>query len=150
MKIQLLTTAVMLLLFTGCATTDDAKISAGKDLKNVSFENLQKQAAKGNADAQVALADRYRTGIGVEKSPIRAIQWTRKAANKGHDLAMLQLGLYHHRGLGGLEKSPLLARQWIRKSAEKGHPQAMANLAEMFTDGIGGEKNVSICPNTLA
>ena len=119
MKIQLLTAAVMLLLFTGCATTDDAKSSSGKDLDNVSIKKLQKQATKGSAEAQVALSDRYRTGTGVEKDEAKAFEWAEKVANTGNANGMLQVAKFYTNGVG-VEKSPIRAIQWTRKAANKG------------------------------
>ena len=72
MKKQLIPVAALLLLITGCATTDDAESSAGKNFENVSFETLHKHATDGKANAQGALAMRYLRGIGVEKDEAKA------------------------------------------------------------------------------
>ena len=129
-----------LLLLAGCATTETAKPK--KDpFDGMDFETILAKAKEGNIRAQVKVAIMYDTGDGVEKSPVRAVSWTRKAALKGDPEAETLLGISYARGLGGLGKSPLEGRRWFTKAANKGNSKAMEFLSSMMMAGEGGVKN---------
>ena len=128
------------LLLAGCATTETAKPKK-ENFDGMDFETILANANEGNLRAQVKVARMYDNGDGVEKSPVRAVSWTRKAAIKGDPEAETMLGLAYARGIGGLGKSLLEARKWFTKAAENGDVNAMQFLSGMIMDGEGGEKN---------
>ena len=72
----------IVLLLAGCATTETAKPK--KDpFDGMDFETILAKANEGKIRAKVKVARMYDAGDGVEKSPERSVNWTRKAALKG-------------------------------------------------------------------
>ena len=131
---------IVLLLLAGCATTETVKQK--KDpFDGMDFETILAKANEGNIRAKVKVARMYDAGDGVEKSPVRSVNWTRKAALEGDPEAETMLGLAYARGIGGYGKSPLEARKWFTKAANKGNSKAMELLSSMMMAGEGGEKN---------
>lgn len=53
---------------------------------------MQKEADAGNADAQMAIANRYRAGYGVARDPAQARMWMERAAANGNPEANLIVG----------------------------------------------------------
>lgn len=67
-----------------------------------------------------------------EKNDRDALQWFRRAAEKGkHCESQFQLGLFHSNGWGGLEKNLSVAKKYFSKAVEQGHPLAMFELAQI-------------------
>lgn len=54
------------------------------------FEENLKRAEAGDANSQFIVAHRYEIGVGTEKNTEKAFEWYRKAAQKGHPLALLK------------------------------------------------------------
>lgn len=110
-------------------------------------EWLQKAAAKGNKNATEALKKLEEQGDngqaefqkGAEayqaKKFKEALDWMKKAADKGVVEAMFNLGVLYYQGEGAA-KNDTTARNWYQKAADKGHPTAMYNLGYMYEKGI--------------
>jgi len=81
-----------LLLPSGCAS-----VSPPID---ISAEELQTQAAQGNARAQYSLGSLYFYGQGVSQDYATARQWWEKAAAQGHAKAQVSLGMLYVEGQG--------------------------------------------------
>ena len=58
-------------------------------------ELYEKAAKRGSAAGQYDLALMYEKGIGVEKSPEKALYWYRIAAHNGYDSAQEKLAKLH-------------------------------------------------------
>jgi len=111
----------------------------GKD--SVAGLKLIKQAAKQSATAQALLGRMHYHGLlGVVRSKSMALDWFRKAANKGQANAMYYLGDMYARG-DGVRKSLPEGARWFRKAAAKGHAAAQYDLANMYDFGTGVPKN---------
>ncbi|MGD8477081.1 MAG: tetratricopeptide repeat protein [Burkholderiales bacterium] len=65
-----------------------------------------------------------------------AVQWWKKAAEKGHARAQNGLGVLYRDGDLG-EPQPETAAYWFRRSAENGYAYAMYSLALLYRDGAG-------------
>jgi TPR repeat protein len=88
---------------------------------------LKRRAERGDAAAQMELAESYCRGTGVRKNMFQCAEWYRKAANLGHGAAMLRLGDMYDTGEGFiLDKEA--AAMWWRK-------------AESTADGAEGAKS---------
>ena len=98
-------------------------------------------AEAGDAEAQMALAQRYRFGVGVPQNPATAVEWFQKAAVQGNVQGQFSVGYMYMDGENGFEKNLEKAAEWFRKAAENGHPTAQANLGIMYINGDGVEKN---------
>ncbi|NKF22423.1 tetratricopeptide repeat protein [Solimonas marina] len=112
-------------------------------LPNTDIETPLKQAAaRGDAQAQLALGQLYMIGARAQRDPQRALRALLDAAQqpdtaiKAHYL----LGrLYAYGYLG--ESEPLLAAQYLMWSARRGYASADRALARLFVNGKG------VCPN---
>ena len=78
----------------------------------------------------------YAQGSGVEKDPAAALEWFRKAADRGISDAMHNLGCLYLAG-EGTDQSNGQAIFWFRKAAEAGNAAAMYNLGYMTVHGLG-------------
>jgi hypothetical protein len=102
---------------------------------------LREQAITGNAWAQWAEGRRqsYR-----EKNYVAAVEWTRKAADQGFDVAQCTLGAMYGNG-SGVAKSNSIAVEWYRKAATQGFAMASCALGLLhYYGGLGVEKNYSL------
>ena len=71
----------------------------------------------------------YEEGKGIYRDYAQAVGWYHKAASKGNEYAMYNLGRCYDNGRG-VTKNLKQANQWYRKAAEKGHAGAMKKLYE--------------------
>ncbi len=70
----------------------------------------------------------------------QAVEWYRKAAEKGNASAQCNLGFCYENGIGiGEDKKE--AVRWYRKAAEQGSAVAQSNLGLCYTKGYGVEKS---------
>ncbi len=94
-----------------------------------------------DADDLYNTARNYRYGLGgLKKDEATALEWYRKAADKGHAAAMNMIGRYYDEGLGSLKQDKTTALKWFRKAADKGNDSALYNIAAYYQDGLGGLK----------
>lgn len=100
------------------------------------FEDYEKAAEKGSADAQYKLGLIYYR----ERNYTEAATQYRKAAEKGNAKAQYALGNRYYEGKG-VEQSYEEAFKWYKKAAEQGHAQAQFNLGCMYGRGEGVKKN---------
>lgn len=77
--------------------------------------NLEK-ANKGVASAQFNLATCYADGKGVDKDPVRAFTWARKAADQGHAPAQSMLSRCYRDG-DGVASDQVEAFAWLSLAA---------------------------------
>lgn len=89
---------------------------------------LERAAALGRHDAMRVLADVYENGQGVEKDPVKAVQWRGKAAKEGDALAARAMGDET------LEKDAFEALQWYEHAATLGDPQSAYIAAIMYVE----------------
>ncbi|MBF0180344.1 MAG: sel1 repeat family protein [Magnetococcales bacterium] len=73
-------------------------------------------AQRGDVAAQTELAAIYYYGLGVPKSPVKALFWYREAARRGDALAGYKLGVMFEEGVG-TARDPAAAVQWYRRVA---------------------------------
>jgi len=67
----------------------------------------------------------------VEQSDTKAVQWFRKAAERGDATAQSFLGLMYVAGRG-VEQSDTKAVQWYRKAAEQGDAMAQRLVGDKY------------------
>ena len=75
----------------------------------------------------------------MEEYKYKALEYYKKAAEKGHVRACFNLGLIYERGIGpeGSNRDRKAAEELYQKAAEKGHPFALCRLAYCYL--CGGE-----------
>ncbi len=95
-----------------------------------------------SAGALFRKGERAFYGEGLRGGPdIRAaLGWYRKAAEKGHGLAMVRIGEIFEKGMD-VDRDPMRAERWYRKAAALGNTQAMVRLAVLYGRGIGVRRN---------
>lgn len=105
------------------------------------FRVLQ-EANAGNAVSQFELSIRYLTGRGFKADTVRAVYWTKKAAQQNHLLARYNLGIFQFNGWG-TEWNPFEAYRNFRFAAERSMPEAQFALAQFLTENLVVPQNWS-------
>ncbi|KAJ1457123.1 hypothetical protein M885DRAFT_427031, partial [Pelagophyceae sp. CCMP2097] len=96
---------------------------------------------KENAEAQFLLGNEYRVGgLGLKKSPKRAVQFYELAAAQGNAIAQNKLGVCYQHGTG-VKINYKTAAQWYRRAAEQGCPRAQRSIGVLFNEGRGVAKS---------
>ena len=100
------------------------------------IKNAREGALDGNR------TDQYNLGVFYlhEADGKKAFEWFEKAAQKGHPLAHLNLGVLYQKG-EGVNRDFNLARHWIERSAKQGIAEAQLELALLYYWGRGVKKN---------
>ena len=119
------------LLYRSALTIDDYKEA---------MEYLQKASEKGWLDADVLIAQMYRDGNGVERSPERFETRMTFAAENGHPRAMTILAESFLFGRG-VKKDHAKAFRWYMNSALTGNMRSQYQVAMMLSSGTGCEKD---------
>ena len=102
------------------------------------FEELKRQAATGDADAEQKLGLAYYNGQGVAKDDAQAFAWCLKAASQGQLKAEYNVAYLYEYGQG-VTRDLVLSFQWYLKTANRGVPAgelAVAN-AYLYGNGVG-------------
>lgn len=86
--------------------------------------------------AQVRLGVAYATGDGVTANETEAVQWFRKAAEKGDAAGEYSLGEMYLTGRG-VDTDLAEAATWMRRAAEHGDARGQSNLAVLYAQGQG-------------
>jgi TPR repeat protein len=84
------------------------------------FSLLKPLAEQGNAESQCIIASMYHLGLGVETSPIKAIQWYIKSAEQGYGVASNNLAGIYLCGADGVAADRTQADHWFQKAREQG------------------------------
>ena len=97
-------------------------------------------AALDDTEAEVTVGNIYRSGLGVPKNALEAVNWYRKAAEQGYREAQVAMGWMYEHG-EGVVKDDQLAFTWYRKAAEQGHAPAQYAVGQMYSEGRGVTKD---------
>ena len=95
-------------------------------------------AESGDARAQFNLGISYSFGHGVEKSSIKAFEWTHKSAAQGDVKAEVNLASMYSDGRG-TEKNIAEAVNWYEKAAAQKDMNATLALGKIHRDGLAGK-----------
>jgi TPR repeat protein len=117
------------LIFGACiaahgAGDDKSQAAAG------SFESIKQLAEKGNAEAQLKLAQMYKEGKGVAQNLQEAFNWARKSAEQGIAQAQFMLGQMYAAGKG-VKKDAKEAAKWLQKAADQGLQAAKDEIKKL-------------------
>jgi TPR repeat protein len=105
------------------------------------LDNTHEAARSGDAERQFQLAVIYDNGDGVKRDPVAAANWYRHAAEQGHSLAQLHLGLMLNAGDTAFERNDAEAAGWFLQAAEQGLCDAQFNIGLMYYNAEGVEQN---------
>ena len=101
------------------------------------MRKIMRLAEKGDAQAQMELADAYFNGKGgLKRSFQDAVVWLEKAAEAGDVNAQYQIAQCYMEGKG-VAKSEEKGVEWLSKVAEGGNADAQRQLALCYRDGRG-------------
>lgn len=104
---------------------------------------LSRASAQGNLAATVTLGDMHFFGkwTGKPADVAEAIRLYKIAADRGHVIAMYNMGVAYRDGLGGLTVDLDTAAGYFSIACQFGHTGALCNLAEMYREGYGVPKD---------
>lgn len=134
MKTILSTTALLLALAAAPAGAD---VKAGVDAWSrgdfaQAVAEWRPAAIAGDPDAQFNLGQAYKLGRGVPIDPPQALEWFRKAAEKGHLQAQDNYGIGLFQAGRKAEALP-----WLERSSARGEARAQLVLGTMLFNGDG-------------
>jgi hypothetical protein len=104
------------------------------------IEQLHLWVEKGKAWAQCMLGQKYRDGVGVEKSAQRARELLESAASQRYATAQFTLGVMYEDGQG-VDQSYEIAAAYYEAAAKQGHADAQFNLGLLYYKGQGVEQS---------
>ncbi|MBL8669075.1 MAG: sel1 repeat family protein [Alphaproteobacteria bacterium] len=106
--------------------------------QHVAFLWLLHAATHGLTDAEAEVGEAYLSGYcgGTERDYAQALDWLRKAADKAHDAATINIGAMFDHGLG-VDRDRAEAATWYRRAAERGDTRAQFRLGRMYLKGRG-------------
>lgn len=102
----------------------------------VAFDYCLSAAMSGVTQAMLSIADKYRSGYGVEMSQKMEAYWLQKAAQAGDSRAQEAIGISYFWG-HGVSRDYQQAYQWFTLSAQQGEPSAQRFLGYMYLEGTG-------------
>jgi S1-C subfamily serine protease len=94
-------------------------------------------AGRGDGAALYGLAFLYRDGKGVDKDPVKALDYLKQAAQDGILKAQVALAELYDKG-HGTPRSPSAAARWQEEAARQGHGPSQLRTAERYlrADGV--------------
>ena len=104
------------------------------------FNQIQREASQGNADAQLQLGAIYYQGKGVRQDYVKARQWYEKAAEQGDSSSQFSMGYAYANGQG-VSQDYAKALEWFKKSSNQDNAAAQAYIGIMYEFGQGVPKN---------
>jgi len=105
------------------------------------FKRIQRDAARGLASAQAALAGGYADGRCVTQDYAQAALWYRRAAEQGNADAQYELAMYLMEGKE-VTLDEKEAAKWFARAAEQNHSQAQYALGVLYVEGRGLTKDI--------
>ena len=73
---------------------------------------------KNDPKSMALLAELYANGLGVPKDDAKAVEWYKRAADRGDREAMFQLGVFRFSGRGGQRVISIEAAKLFRRGGE--------------------------------
>ena len=150
---KIVSSFLILLILTGCATSSNTKQNGEAVFDGMSSQDLILRAYEHDPQAQYELGLRYELGKGLPESFKDAVYWMRSAAKQGHIEAKFRLGGYHiiiakklfdEAKFDEAKKMFLSAKEWLEPIANNGHPKAQHEMARLYSEGLGVKKNWAI------
>ncbi len=118
-----------------------------EEAKEMIFDAIRKGAEEqiresGDPEAMLGLAECYEHGIGIVKSPEKAVYWYQRAADKGNARAMAELARCYRDGFG-VEKDPIKAFQWYQQAVKRMWRTSEFRFSRAFDLEISVRKDIS-------
>ena len=114
----------------------DAQAGAPSTAEERYLADLRQRVARGDIEAEVAIGNLYESGQSVLPfDPAMAVEWYRRAADKGHVGAQINLAMMYLDGFG-VPRDAAQAVAWYRKAAERGDALAQFSLGSIYETGV--------------
>jgi TPR repeat protein len=104
------------------------------------IDELGDLAEAGDVEAAFLFGAAHDEGLARVQDKAAAAAWYRKAADHGHSMAQVNLGLMYQSGVG-VPQALAEAARWYRAAAENGDARGQYNLGRMYQDGAGLTKD---------
>lgn len=98
------------------ASTEAARPASAQPSTNTAIARIQRQAARGDAEAQVDLGALHEAGIGMPADMNEALRWYQRAGEQGNVYGQYFSGLALGRGSKGLQKDEAAAAAWFARA----------------------------------
>ena len=98
------------------ASTEAARLASDRPSTNAAIARIQRQAARGDAEAQVDLGTLHEAGIGMPEDMNEALRWYQRAGEQGNVYGQYFAGLALGRGSKGLQKDEAAAAAWFARA----------------------------------
>lgn len=95
------------------------------------FDFYRKAADQGNADGMYGLGNMYANGDGIEQNDEQAVHWYTRAAEAGHDHAVVVLAEAYLKGSLGLSPDRDKALEWLERGIARGYEPARERLSRV-------------------
>lgn len=130
------------LLDSAAGWFEKAKFAKNQNRLSDFFEYLQRTVAidPEHTDGLDLLGVAYHDGIGTLRDQAAAVEYFRRAAERGHAGAQYHLGLVYALG-HGVARNQAEGAAWERKAAEQGNTSAQYRLADRYAWGKGVPKS---------
>jgi TPR repeat protein len=89
---------------------------------------IEQAASNGDGVSQATLGEMYYSGIGKTKNAESAVQWLKKAAERGVPGALYRLGTMYATGSDGVDRDLAYGCKLLRDADAAGHPGAQREL----------------------
>lgn len=126
---------------------DAFSLGSRRRLEKKELKSLEKEALKGDIEAQMLLGDAYYTGNGVKRDQTKGLEWLMKAATQGKAEACLKVGDAYSKGAyskdvvfddrdampdkNDISRNDTESIRWYIKAAQNGLPRAQKRLLDM-------------------
>ncbi len=125
----------------------DDEINSGINYKKA-LEFYEIAAAEGDLCSTMRAGYCLQFGRGCETDGEKAIEYYRRAADKGIFEAMYMMGNLYETGSGNVEQDYDKAFKWYKTAADKGFAKAMNRIGDLYvTQNLGDKENVEECNN---
>jgi TPR repeat protein len=95
---------------------------------------IEQAASNGDGASQATLGEMYYSGIGKSKNAESAVQWLKKAADRGVAGALYRLGSMYARGDDGIDRDRAYGCKLLRDADAAGHPGAQREYDRYCND----------------
>lgn len=136
----LLACAALTLVYAGSMPPPSGSAVAHRSAPVSPLAQLTVRADNGDVRSQLALAQAYLRGEGVEKDFDAAARWAEVAAGGGDPEAQYLFASLNRSGTG-VTRDPVAAFAWFSKAADAGHLKAMHSLGIAYAEGLGTARN---------
>ncbi|KAG0252454.1 hypothetical protein DFQ27_008071 [Actinomortierella ambigua] len=101
------------------------------------------RADAGDVEAQMTVAAKYETGVGVDQNDVEAFKWYQRAAEHDSSHAQFKTGQFSKSGRGTPQNDANAVYWWIL-AADSGHRLSQNELGRMYQEGVGVTRNASL------